>query len=212
MNNISVTSKPVKPKHASSLVLYEKRGTEYYVLMGKRAKGHRFLPDVYVFPGGRVDDDDFDAPCTSNLQDEVLSQLSKPGEMAHALATAAIRETYEETGLIVGNVVHGQLRADLSILEYIARAITPSHNPIRFDARFLMADAKHAKGTLAGSGELVDLRWVTVDQALSMQVVDVTEFVLQEVRDILAEQSSKPVDIPLFTYRNGKAFVRRQQD
>jgi len=209
MNKISVTSKPVKPRHAASLVLYEKRGSEYYVLMGKRAKGHRFLPDVYVFPGGRVDDDDFKAPYSMDLEPHVLTQLSKPGDMARALATAAIRETYEETGLIVGNVAHGQLRADLSPLSYIVRAITPSHNPIRFDARFLMADAKHAQGTLGGSGELVDLRWVTLDHALTMQVVDVTEFVLEEVRDILTEQTSRTSEIPLFTYRNGKAFIRR---
>jgi len=209
MNKISVTSKPVKPRHAASLVLYEKRGSEYYVLMGKRAKGHRFLPDVYVFPGGRVDDDDFKAPYSMDLEPHVLTQLSKPGDMARALATAAIRETYEETGLIVGNVAHGQLRADLSPLSYIVRAITPSHNPIRFDARFLMADAKHAKGSLGGSGELVDLRWVTLDHALTMQVVDVTEFVLEEVRDILTEQTSRTSEIPLFTYRNGKAFIRR---
>ncbi|MEH6402735.1 MAG: NUDIX hydrolase [Sneathiella sp.] len=210
MNNISVTSKPVKPRHAASLILYEKRDTEYYVLMGKRAKGHRFLPDVYVFPGGRVDSDDFTASHHSDLQPHVFTELSKPGDMAHAIATAAIRETYEETGLIVGNMAHGQLRADFSSLEYIARAITPSHNPIRFDARFLMVDAKHATGSLGGSGELVDLRWVTLDQALGMQVVDVTEFVLEEVRDILSDHTTKAPKIPLFTYRDGKAFVRRQ--
>ncbi|MBL4740424.1 MAG: NUDIX hydrolase [Sneathiella sp.] len=209
MNNISVATKPVKPRHAASLVLYEKRGTEYYVLMGKRAKGHRFLPDVYVFPGGRVDDEDFDASYSKDLKPDVLTRLSKPGDMGRALATAAIRETYEETGLIIGNVVHGKLQADLSPLTYIVRAITPSHNPIRFDARFMMVDAKHAKGTLGGSGELIDLRWVTLDQALTMQVVDVTEFVLEEVREILAGKTAETLEIPLFTYRNGKAFIRR---
>lgn len=191
------------------MVLYEHRGEEIIVLMGKRAKGHRFLPDVYVFPGGRIDEDDFNTAPSASLGDEVSSKLSRPGDMANAIATAAIRETFEETGLIIGNVANNQLIPDHSNLDYITRAITPINSPIRFDTRFLMIEARHATGILAGSGELLDLQWVSIQTALTMPVVDVTEFVLQEVGLRLSGQLQNKIEVPLFTYKNGKPSISR---
>ena len=57
------------------------------------------------------------------------------------LAVAAIRETYEETGLWIGEHIAGRLRPNLQCLEYLARAITPASSPIRYNARFFMAEA-----------------------------------------------------------------------
>ncbi len=209
MNTYISPAKPVKPRNAASLVLYERKGDDIYVLMGKRAKGHRFLPDVYVFPGGRVDDEDFSLTASAPLKKTVSDLLSKPGEMSHAIASAAIRETFEETGLIIGDVVEELLVPDLSNLEFIVRAITPVQSPIRFNTRFLMLDATHATGSLAGSGELINLQWVTLEKALRMPVVDVTEFVLQEVGLRLSGESLNKSEIPLFTYYKGKPFIRR---
>ncbi len=209
MTPYTAPAKPVRPRNAASLVIYEKRGSELFVLMGKRAKGHRFLPDVFVFPGGRVDTDDFHLPVQSPLRQEVSDRLSNPGNMAHAIATAAIRETFEETGLIVGDLIKDQLVPDLSNLDYVVRAITPIQSPIRFDTRFLSLDAHHANGNLGGSGELIDLQWFSINAALNMPLVDVTEFVLQEIEQRLTEKNSTSDKIPLFTYLRGKPFIRR---
>ncbi|MBL4667318.1 MAG: NUDIX hydrolase [Sneathiella sp.] len=208
MNSISRPTRPVKPRNASSLVLYKQSGDKIFLLMGKRAKGHKFLPDVFVFPGGRVDTADFTAECTSPLPEDVARYLSAPGSMSHALAIAAVRETYEETGLVIGNVTEDKLYPDLSNLRYIARATTPAHNPIRFNTRFLMIDAKHATGTLAGSGELVDLQWFSIEDALNMPLVDVTEFVVGEVEKRLSNTEFETNVIPIFTYLNGKSLIR----
>ncbi|MEH6526909.1 MAG: NUDIX domain-containing protein [Sneathiella sp.] len=201
-------SKPVIPRHAASLVIYEQRGTETYVLMGKRAKAHRFLPNVYVFPGGRVDTEDAFANPSSPLPQPVQNLLSQPSNMAHAVAAAAVRETHEETGLIIGKVNADRLVPDFSNLDYIARAITPAVSPIRFNTRFLMIHARHVSGDLGGSGELIDLKWVSVQEAYKMQLVDVTEFVLEEMEKKLSTPVQKITKVPLFTYYRGKPLIR----
>ncbi len=198
----------VKPRDASSLVIYEKRGSDIFVLMGKRAKAHRFLPNVFVFPGGRVDKEDGDITPHAPLVDETSNYLSTPGNQSHAIACAAVRETHEETGLTIGPVVDGELRPDLSRLQYLARAITPAHNPIRFNTRFLMVDANHVRGELGGSGELLHLQWFEIRDALAMPLVDVTEFVLHELRKRLTTPAYDDHLIPVFTYRNGKPSIR----
>lgn len=200
---------PVRPRNASSLVIYKQVGDDIQVLMGRRAKAHRFLPNVFVFPGGRIDKEDQFLETSGELSRHLASQLSKPGNLARAAATAAVRETWEETGLVIGDVVNAQLRPDLSQLEYIARAITPSINPIRFNTRFLMVDAKHTQGEIGGSGELLELDWYPISQALQMPVVDVTEFVLGELQDRLTTPTWNTSVIPIFTYRNGKPLIRR---
>jgi len=208
MNYPDMPKRPVIPRNAASLVLYEKRENQIFLLMGKRAKGHKFLPNVFVFPGGRVDKADFTTPSRALLKADTASHLSTPGDMAHALATAAVRETYEETGLVIGDLDGETLLPDLSNLSYIARAITPAGNPIRFNTRFLMIDAKHASGTLAGSGELINLQWFSIEDALQMPLVDVTEFVVREVENRLSNEGNRPNVIPIFTYLNGKSFIR----
>ncbi|PHQ71315.1 MAG: NUDIX hydrolase [Sneathiella sp.] len=208
MSMIPVSDKPVIPRHAASLVIYEQRGDDTFVLMGKRAKAHRFLPNVYVFPGGRVDIADANLRPSAPLPKDVQRQLSQPADMANAVAAAAVRETHEETGLIIGNVEGNQLIPDFSNLDYVARAITPTMSPIRFNTRFLMIDAQHVTGKLAGSGELIDLKWVTVQDAFKMSLVDVTEFVLEETLKKLSTPAQNVSKVPLFTYYRGKPLIR----
>jgi 8-oxo-dGTP pyrophosphatase MutT (NUDIX family) len=202
------TEKPVTPRHASSLVIYEKTGGKTHVLMGKRAKGHRFLPDVYVFPGGRVDKEDAFLTPSAPLIPNVRDALSRPSDMADAVAAAAVRETHEETGLVLGNLKENALVPDFSNLDYVARAITPSISPIRFNTRFLMVEAKHVTGDLGGSGELIDLKWISVEDAYKMPLVDVTEFVLEELEKKLSTKQPNSLNVPLFTYFRGKPLIR----
>jgi 8-oxo-dGTP pyrophosphatase MutT (NUDIX family) len=122
------------------------------------------------------------------------------------LAFAAVRETFEETGLVFGRLAGDDLHADLSGLDYIARAITPPDSPIRFHARFLLADAAGATGRLRDSDELHDLNWVSFEAAFKLPIADVTEFVLREVGRRVAGWS--PPGVPLFHYRAGGNRVR----
>jgi 8-oxo-dGTP pyrophosphatase MutT (NUDIX family) len=210
MNTISPQlNKTVKPRHAASLVIYERRDDDIYLLMGKRAKGHKFLPNVFVFPGGRIDTADHASNALKPLEATTAQHLASPGDMATAVAVAAVRETHEETGLVIGDIRDGKLHPDLSGLEFVARAITPAHNPIRFNTRFLMVDAQHTSGEIAGSGELLELQWFSIKEALAMPLVDVTEFVVAEIRDRLEGTLPSPHQYPLFTYLNGRPVIRR---
>jgi 8-oxo-dGTP pyrophosphatase MutT (NUDIX family) len=206
----------VRPRDAASLVLIDTSGGEPRVLMGKRHAKMRFVPDAFVFPGGKLDPDDLKArPATP------LSPAAGFGARTQALAMAAIRETFEETGLILagpGDVgadsgpswAHFQrlgLAPRLDTLNCLARAITPASSPIRFHARFFAAPAGDLRGTLAGSGELEELGWYSIGQALKLPVIDVTEFVLREVLAGHAANGTRS-RIPLFSYRNDRAVIR----
>ena len=151
---------PVVPKPAASLlVLRDARRPE--VLMGMRGSKHKFMPNRLVFPGGRVDPEDHDMAPATPLPGHVHALLTRDADesLARAIGIAAARELEEETGLTLGlpPLLHG--------LDYLCRAITPESSPMRFDARFLVVDADHISGDLAGSGELEDLSWYTLDEA-----------------------------------------------
>ena len=174
--------------------------------MGRRAARHRFVPGHYVFPGGRVDRRDFGAEVRSPLRNEVQERLcaSCGPRLAHALAVAAVRETWEETGLALGEVSAGALRPELGALDYVLRAITPPQSPIRFHARFFSVEAGRLRGKLEGNGELLDLAWRPVAACLRLPVVDVTEFLLRRLA------SGPPTPAPavsLFSFRKGRPIV-----
>src|SRR5262252_2020164 len=86
--------KPVRPRDAASLILLRQREAGLEVLIGRRGKGARFMPGRYVFPGGRVTAEDAQAWAGEIENDEERRTL--------ALKRAALRETFEETGLVVG--------------------------------------------------------------------------------------------------------------
>ncbi len=173
--------------------------------MGRRNRKTRFMPDVYVFPGGRVDPADARA---SGFAEDLpgaprgLDRATR-GRLA-AFARAALRETFEETGLLVAREALGTTQSDsrpdsprpvpdpwqayrrarlspaFDALHLTARAITPTDSPIRFHTRFFRADGGLAQGRLSGNGELVDLNWVPVAEVDRLPVVDVTQMVLRE--------------------------------
>lgn len=177
----------VKPRDAASLVLLRHGSDGPEVLMGRRHSRHAFIPDAFVFPGGKLDAEDRRIRTATNR--------TAPDAAQQALEAAAIRETFEETGLLlgtdgdIGQAASGTwqvfqqrgLVPDTRPLSLLARAITPAESPIRFHARFFVAENAPVEGTLAGSGELLDLDWYPLTRALALPVIDVTEFVLQEV-------------------------------
>jgi 8-oxo-dGTP pyrophosphatase MutT (NUDIX family) len=202
----------VTPRDAASLVIVRRHRGTHQVLMGRRPAKDRFMPDVFVFPGGRVDPADARIAVRNELPAREIARIrwSSSPRRARMLGVAAIRETFEETGLRIGDRVSGTLRPDLRCLEYIARAITPRESAIRYHARFFMTRADQAAGRIRSNGELLDLRWMSFDQAGRLPIISVTQLVLDEAQYRL---SGKPFrGVPLFFYRNGEVQRRYRLD
>src|SRR6185295_8188721 len=78
------------------------------VLLGRRRLDMVFMPGRYVFPGGRVDPADRQIPVEEDLAPRDLEKLmvamkgTRSVVRARSLALAAVRETFEEAGLLIG--------------------------------------------------------------------------------------------------------------
>jgi 8-oxo-dGTP pyrophosphatase MutT (NUDIX family) len=140
------------------------------------------MPNRLVFPGGAVDRPDLEAPSATPLAShtEYLLRKSANPRLAHGLGIAAARELHEETGLSLGHPPR------LDVLHLLARAVTPPPSPIRFNARFFAVDARHVSGTLGGDGELEQLRWYPLHEALALDLAMPTRRVLERLRVWLA--------------------------
>jgi len=212
-----------RPRDAATLVLYRMRRGRPCVLMGLRHSRHRFMPDQFVFPGGRVDRADGYVPAASEMQPHVAKRLSKAASphRARALAMAAVRETFEETGLILGQRTDAPPRRlgddwrhfcdtgfapSLDSLEYICRAITPPFRPIRFNARFFLADGSRAHGRLAGSGELLDLDWIPLTKARKLPTPRIQQVVLDYLDELIDDEGRirRPRRVPVQRMRHGR--------
>lgn len=170
--------------------------------MGRRHARLRFMPNLMVFPGGRVDRADHRAPAVSELRPltrRMLEQRATPS-LARALAIAAVRELFEETGLVLGERRGERIAADLDRIEYLCRAVTPADRPMRFNARFLIASAEAAKGAIVGSGELEELRFYRLDELPAQPVASITRMVLEEFRAWLAMSPRQRARRPLIVF------------
>ena len=152
-----------------------------------RGAGHRFMPNRLVFPGGAVDPADFAADVAAEMAAHVRHRLALGGDaaLARALGVAAARELEEETGLSLG------APPALDGFDYLCRAVTPPSLPMRFDARFLVVDASHVHGVLAGSGELEGLREYAVAEALALDLAFATRSVLEKLLEWRAMSPSQ---------------------
>jgi 8-oxo-dGTP pyrophosphatase MutT (NUDIX family) len=212
--------KVVRPRDAASLVVLKHDGRGgAAVLMGRRPQRQSFMPDVFVFPGGAVDRGDARTPTATELRDDVTQVLTGHCAVsrARALAVAAVRETFEETGVFVGERTSGNDgtwqslassgRARLDVLGFLARAITPPRQPRRFHARFFVTDAVHTSGNLVGNGELLELGWFPLGEASRLPIAPVTELVLREAARVAAGEVDER-GTPVFSRRHGKRMVR----
>jgi 8-oxo-dGTP pyrophosphatase MutT (NUDIX family) len=169
-------------RDAASLILLRPDAGSWRILMGLRHANHKFLPNHMVFPGGGVDEADFSAPVATPLPTATLEALCRAAspELAAALGHAAARELEEETGLTLGRP------PALNGLHYLCRAETPADRPIRFNARFFIADADLATGTIGGSGELESLDWYELDAILRLDLALATRVVLGQLQTWLS--------------------------
>ena len=210
----------VRPRDAASLILLREGKSGLEVLIGRRGAGARFMPGRYVFPGGRVTASDSRAWEGESDEGEVAPFL--------ALKHAALRETFEETGLVVGRSVNrlalgnGEALSPVEqayrargvapapdLLRLVGRAITPTASPIRFHARFFVADGRHAAGALVPCEELDDLRWHPVDGEPPGTMQNVTRFMLRCA--VEAWRGQAPPEPPLYWHRGARSLVRHGQ-
>lgn len=216
---------PVRPKDAASLILVRDTARGHEVLMGRRKQTAKFMPGFYVFPGGTLEQCDTKAQPATDLKSGSEQYMAVAGKTsrARALAMAAVRETFEETGLAVaepGEVndtsceCYAELAArgvapSLARLSYLGRALTPTYSPMRFHARFFIADGATHEGTLGGDGELEEIGWIAMETACSNPMADVTAFMLRHARAVYTDGGvSNVLGKPFFTARNKVRRVR----
>jgi 8-oxo-dGTP pyrophosphatase MutT (NUDIX family) len=233
MNEVerNLTGPYVRPKDAGTLILVDRSGRKPKVLLGKRHAGHVFMPGKYVFPGGRVDRADARMPVARPLARELeallLKRVQRPSPAkARALALAAIRETFEETGLILESRASGSapapkgpwsafVRANvlpaLSALQFIGRAITPPGRPRRFDARFFTIDASRIAHRLEGmtgpDAELIELVWMPLEEVARLDLPAVTRVMLEELHWRIAAGFRQDLPVPFYRMPRGR-FLR----
>jgi len=230
MNEVErdLSSPYVRPKDAATLILVDRSGRVPKVLLGKRHHGHKFMPGKFVFPGGRVDPADRRMPVARPLdpstEAHLMKRLQRPSAAkARAFALAAIRETFEETGLLLG--VRGRATAkvprgpwtafaaanilpDLGALHFIGRAITPPGRPRRFDARFFTMDAsaiaQRIDGVIGPDAELVELVWMPLKDAKQLDMPAVTGVMLEELDARIADGFAHELPVPFYSMPRGR--------
>jgi 8-oxo-dGTP pyrophosphatase MutT (NUDIX family) len=218
----------VRPKDAATLILIDRSGPTFKVLMGRRHNRHVFLPGKFVFPGGRVEVSDRRVPATGALDayDEarLMRGVARASPLkARAFAVAAIREAFEETGLMIGRKVEApptlpegwlsfaqaHVQPDIGDLHFVARAITPPGRPRRFDTRFFAADAlaiAHRIESVVGpDAELVELTWVPMAEAQELGLVAITRIVLIDLAARIAAGFGHELPVPYYRKLNGRS-------
>jgi 8-oxo-dGTP pyrophosphatase MutT (NUDIX family) len=221
----------LRPRDAATIILIDRSGPESKVLMGRRHHGHKFMPGKFVFPGGRVDAADQYVPVAGKLDPQVesrlMARLRRPSRIrARVLAVAAIREAFEETGLLLGTKVatpprfpagcwtafaEAGVQPSLDELHFVARAITPPRRPRRFDTRFFAADAgaiaDRVEGIIGPDAELVELVWVPIAAAKELDLPTITHVVLVDLEARIAAGFGHELPVPYYRMVN-RRFVR----
>ena len=219
----------LRPRDAATMIVLDRRGRGGpKVLMGRRNARLAFMPGKFVFPGGRIELGDRSMPVAGALSDHAETMLSRritrpPHHLGRALALAAIRETYEETGLMLGTTEYGPpeevpdgweafqrhgVLPDLEALHVVARAITPPKRVRRFDTRFFAVDrtcvAAEEPGRVSEDTELTELAWVRLDAARKLDLPYITRAILDELEAQIAVDFAPYRQIPFHFERYGR--------
>lgn len=241
-----VAKSPVlKPRDAATLIIIDSEGSAPKILLGKRRPDLKFMPGKYVFPGGRMDADDKTMAAARELRQGEAAKLlidmkGRPSAArARGLALTAVRETFEEAGLIIGapaNAAGSELAPpaenpsletpaaktwrlfhehgfapDLAPLTYLARAITPPGRPRRFDTRFFCVEVSAiAKTTDYNDGELSGLVWMTLADSRDLDLPPITRVILEDLAERIAARSLDDPSVPIPYYFNRAGTFRRE--
>ncbi len=206
---------------AASLVVFDRSGPEVRFLMGLRGHRHAFMPDHLVFPGGRAERSDRNLSPRFPLGADVMTRLMAETPAiftpvrAVGLALAAIRETYEETGVFLAKpgffsdlseswceFAANSMRPIPEVLVPIARAVTPPWFPRRFDTRFFLVERSHMSGDVdfaaRPSDEFDEVCWISpIEAAERFRLAPITSAVLAHaearIRDGTEADASQPM-------------------
>ncbi len=211
MNEVSDTPPAVRrtvvrPRDAASLILLRGEDEDLEVLIGRRPLSLRFMPGAYVFPGGAIDRGD-------RQPWAVETGAASLGPRLAPAARAALRETWEEVGVLFGRAAdlppsqspaaaierayaERGLMAAFDLLVYVGRAITPSHSHRRFNTRFFLGDGSAVFGMPQASEELEDVGWHPIACEPLEAFRDVTRFML--ARAIALYRGTATGEPPLF--------------
>ena len=215
-------------RDAATVIVLRDRATAPKVLMGQRGAAAAFMPNKVVFPGGAVDPADAEVPLAAPPGETCRARLAEgaPPPLVTALAAAAVRELWEETGLILGRpgAWPGTPPADWARfaatghlpsaegLTFVFRAITPPGRPRRFDARFFLVDAERIAGDpddfSGAEEELSHLRWIPLDRVREADLPFITEVVLAEVAARVAHPGPPP-SVPFFRNSDEESLFLR---
>jgi 8-oxo-dGTP pyrophosphatase MutT (NUDIX family) len=218
MNDVSETVRGkqtiVRPRDAASLILLRGEGRELEVLAGRRPSHVRFMPGVYVFPGGAIDREDNKPWAVETGGTHLPPRLLRS-------ARTALRETWEEVGVLVGRRMKeatpaaaagveaayatAGIAAAIDTLTYVGRAITPTRVFRRFNTRFFLADGAHVFGEPAASEELEDVGWHPVGRQPLSALRDVSQFML--ARAVALRAGTASAEAPLFCTARGQRRV-----
>ena len=183
------------PVRDAATVLIVRDNPELEVLMVQRAGRLAFAANAWVFPGGRVDQSDsaHAERVGMNLDDASASAMLEVGSGGLAWWFAAVRETVEEVGLLLGAqrldpallpglrtaldgsgaeafagmLADHDLRVDLASVHEIARFVTPPGPARRFDTRFFLAAAPAEQTPRHDESEIVATQWIRPDAAMA---------------------------------------------
>lgn len=224
----------VTPRDAATLIIVDRKGSSPKVLMGRRHMAHKFMPGVFVFPGGRIEAGDRSMSVVGALhpraEQTLMARVVRPStQRSRALALAAIRETFEETGILLGTQEYGApekvpagtwaafqeqgVFPDLEGLQVVARAITPPRQVKRFDTRFFAIDrnaiATSVEGVIGPDSELVETAWVTLKQAKTLDMMPITKLILEELEARISNGFAHELPVPFFHLKHGQ--FRREE-
>jgi 8-oxo-dGTP pyrophosphatase MutT (NUDIX family) len=163
-------TRPATPRAAATIILlrrggkHAQRGVE--VLLVRRNPAARFMPGVWVFPGGVVEENE-------RPGDPSGERSPEDDERAHR--ACAVRELREEAGIA--------LPEDAELRPW-SRWITPEAVPIRFDTRFYVALAPPHSPPRADGEETVDAAWFAPRRALDLHAADELELVFPTIKHL----------------------------
>ena len=181
-----------KPEAAATLLLVRDSDFGLEVFMVQRPSRGAF-PGLHVFTGGKVDVQDAELvrliPYIGVTEAQAQRDLASPLALHYYLA--AIRECFEEAGVLLGSIEQGLIGAALTRelhlmrgrdfgslctemgvslefgeLHYFSHWITPDVAPRRFDTRFFVARMPAGQSAIHAEGETVGGEWVQPRRAL----------------------------------------------